>query len=72
MRWPSDGRRGGMLQVDWVMAGTHILPEEGHTKRLLLQRQEDGVDELNEFDVVVDHVVKLQSLQYPKPMRTDA
>ena len=34
-----------------------------HTKRLLLESEENRVDELDVFEVVVDHVVKFESLR---------
>lgn len=33
-----------------------------HTQRLLLEREENGVDELDVLERVVDHVVEFESL----------
>jgi len=34
----------------------------GHTERFLLEGEKDGVDELDVLDIIVDHIVKLESL----------
>jgi len=34
----------------------------GLTERFLLQGEEDGVDELDVLDIVINHIVKLESL----------
>jgi len=34
----------------------------GHTKRFLLESEEDGVNELDVFKEIVDHIVEFKSL----------
>jgi hypothetical protein len=38
-----------------------------HTKRFLLQSEEDGINEFEVFEIVVDNVIKLESLQMREP-----
>ena len=38
-------------------------PVTGHTEGLLLDSEEHGVDELDVLEVVVDHVVELETLE---------
>jgi hypothetical protein len=45
-----------------ISGRTKILPDGQRTKRLLLEDKEDSVNELDVFDVVVDHVVGNETL----------
>ena len=54
------GRRGGTLMQ--VRVRHFYKHPRGLTQRLFLQSKEDSVEELQIFEIIIDHVIKLEPL----------
>jgi hypothetical protein len=65
-QWPSGGRRARKLGITSTGQSERLTQgrrDVKRTERLLLQREEDSINQLDVFERVVDDIVKLEPLR---------